>query len=115
MWRGSRLLGLAVVLCCGWNSGNAAEATGASAALRIEAVADGRCHILSEGGQLAVLHNDDPSRTIRYRLVRLFVDRPQGLMDGEIPPGTTPTKLGCTRVGGRAQTWQVKRAEFLEN
>lgn len=110
----SGLKWLSALLACGcFLPSQAAEQT-AAAALRIISVPDGRCHILSEGGQLTVLHNDDPSRTIRYRLVRLFVDRPQGLMDGEIPPGPAPVKLGCSKVGGRAQTWQVKRADFAQ-
>ena len=102
------------LLACGCFLPVASAEEAAQAALRIISVPDGRCHILNEGGELTVLHNDDPSRTIRYRLVRLFVDRPQGLMDGEIPPGPTPVKLGCSRVGGRAQTWQVKRADFAQ-
>lgn len=80
--------------------------------LRLETVLDGRCHNLSEGGKLIVMHNDHPSRTIRYRLLRLHVDRPQGLMDGSIQPGEPAQKLGCDRVGGRPQTWQIKRAQF---
>lgn len=104
---------LALFACGCFLSGAAAEES-AVASLRIVSVPDGRCHILSEGGELTVLHNDDPSRTIRYRLVRLFVDRPQGLMDGEIPAGPAPVKLGCSKVGGRAQTWQVKRADFAQ-
>ncbi len=102
------------LLACGCLSPVTGAEETAAAALRIVSVPDGRCHILSEGGELTVLHNDNPSRTIRYRLVRLFVDRPQGLMDGEIPPGPEPVKLGCSKVGGRAQTWQVKRADFAQ-
>ncbi len=81
--------------------------------LRFETVLDGRCQNLSEGGKLIVMHNDHPSRTIRYRLLRLYVDRPQGLMDGSILPGEPAQKLGCDRVGGRPQSWQVKRAQFV--
>ncbi len=80
--------------------------------LRFETVLDGRCQNLSEGGKLIVMHNDHPSRTIRYRLLRLHVDRPQGLMDGSILPREPAQKLGCDRVGGRPQTWQIKRAQF---
>lgn len=85
----------------------------AASFLRLETVLDGRCHILSEGGKLIVLHNDSP-RTIHYRLARLYVGRPQGLMDGSIQAGEGPQKLGCDTVGGRPQTWQIKRATFAQ-
>ncbi|MBM4227449.1 MAG: hypothetical protein FJ164_06850 [Gammaproteobacteria bacterium] len=80
--------------------------------LRLETVLDGRCHNLSEGGKLVVMHNEHPSRTIRYRLLRVHVDRPQGLMDGIIAPGEPAQRLGCDKVGGRPQAWQIKRAQF---
>lgn len=80
--------------------------------LRFETVLDGRCHNLSEGGKLVVLHNDHPARTIRYRLQRVHVGRPQGLVDGSIASGEPAQKLGCDKVGGRAQGWQIKRAQF---
>lgn len=80
--------------------------------LKFETVPDGRCQILSEGGKLTLLRNTHPSKTIHYRLVRLFVARPQGLMDGSVNPAEDVQKLGCDKVGGRAQTWQIKRAHF---
>lgn len=82
--------------------------------LTFETVLDGKCHILSEGGKLVLLRNTHPTRAIAYRLERRFVNRPQGLMDGTIGPGAETQKLGCDRVGGRAQTWKVKRAEFAQ-
>ncbi len=80
--------------------------------LLVETVPDGRCHNLSEGGKLVVLRNTHPTKSIRYRLLRLFIGRPQGLMDGSITTADGPQKLGCDKVGGRAQTWQIKRASF---
>lgn len=86
----------------------------ASAFLEFEPVLDGKCHILSEGGKLVLLRNTHPTRAIAYRLERRFVKLPQGLMDGTIGPRAEPQKLGCDTVGGRPQTWQVKRAEFAQ-
>ncbi len=112
-----RLPALLVATLCAvfaWE-GSADEPAGPAASfLAFETVPDGKCQILSEGGKLTLLRNTHPSSTIRYRLVRLFVARPQGLMDGEIEPAESVQKLGCDRVGGRAQTWQVKRASFAQ-
>jgi hypothetical protein len=74
---------------------------------------DGRCHNLSEGGKLRVMHNSHPDHPIKYRLVRMFAGKPQmGLAIGTIQAAESK-KLGCTRVDGREQTWVVERAELL--
>lgn len=114
--RGSRPL-LAALVCWGLapapHAAELRDETDPLPWLRLESVLDGRCHNLSEGGKLTVMHNEHPSRVIRYRLMRLHVDRPQGLIDGSIKPGEPAQKLGCDKVGGRAQTWQIKRAQFV--
>lgn len=108
------LLALLIVLAGGAGPAHSKETPlrPAAAFLKFEPVLDGKCHILSEGGKLVLLHNTHPTRAIVYRLERRFVKLPQGLMDGTIGPGAEPQKLGCDTVGGRPQTWQVKRAEF---
>ena len=82
--------------------------------LAFEELTDGKCQILSEGGKLVVMRNLHPERTIRYRLVRLFMDVPQGRLDGEIAAGEATQKLGCSRVNRRVQSWRVERATLLE-
>lgn len=84
----------------------------AANALVFEEQLDARCQNLSPGGKLVVLRNRDPERTIRYRLIRMFVDVPQGLIDGAIAPGDVPQPLGCNRVNDRHQYWRVERASF---
>ncbi len=91
---------------------HAAESGTAGDSLAFEDVLDGKCHILSEGGKLTLMHNRHSDARVRYRLVRLFVDRPQGLVDGEIGP-TETVKLGCNRVGSRPQTWRIVRASLV--
>jgi len=86
----------------------------AEAALEFEEKLDGRCYILSEGGKLVVMHNRSEAGSVRYRLVRLFADRPQmGRTTGVIGPGEE-IKLGCSEVDGRRQHWRVERASFVE-
>ncbi len=90
--------------------------TAAADALAFESVLDGRCQILSDGGKLRVVRNTDPARRVRYRLVRVFADTPQaGRVTGELGPGEGPVKLGCTRVDGREQRWEVLSAEFIDS
>jgi hypothetical protein len=96
-------------------TGPAPATTAAADALAFEAVLDGRCQILSAGGKLQVVTNTDPTRRVRYRLVRVFADTPQaGRVIGELGPGEGPVKLGCTRVDGREQRWDVLSAEFID-
>jgi hypothetical protein len=88
---------------------------GADSFLSFESLVDGYCHNLSERGKLRVMKNNHPSLPIRYRLIRYFVDvRQRGRTTGTVEPGGSPTKLGCTLVGGRPQRWEVERAEFIE-
>lgn len=91
----------------------AAADEAAAAGLVFEEQLDGKCQILSAGGKLVVLRNAHPDRAVRYRLVRMFHDVPQGRIDGTIGPGETPQKLGCNRVNGRRQFWRVERAAFM--
>ncbi|MGD9601928.1 MAG: hypothetical protein AB7O21_12480 [Gammaproteobacteria bacterium] len=109
----SQLVALAACVL-GFASAARAE-TAAADFIEFETVLDGKCHILSEGGKLTLMRNTHPAKPILYRLERLFVGRPQGLMDGVIPPGADAQKLGCDRVGGRPQRWRVKRARFVEH
>lgn len=82
--------------------------------LEFESQIDGKCHNLSAGGKLRVMHNRHPSKAIKYRLIRLFAGKPQaGRAMGVIEPEQSK-KIGCTLLDGREQTWQVDRAEFTE-
>jgi len=81
--------------------------------LSFEIKPDGRCHNLSEGGKLAVMHNSHPTKNISFRLTRYFVDvRQSGRATGIAAPAAEPVEIGCTAVGGRPQRWVVDRAEF---
>lgn len=82
--------------------------------LSFEEVGDGKCHILSEGGKLLVMHNKHPEKPIKFRLTRFFADvRQWGRATGTAVPGEKPTKLGCTQVDGRVQRWEIERANFV--
>lgn len=100
--------------CLLWLGASAALADNRAAQdfLTVKSQNDGRCQILSEGGKLVVLRNTHPDRSIRYRLVRYFMDVPQSRVVGAIAPGEEGQKLGCSRVDGRDQFWKIERAEF---
>ncbi len=83
--------------------------------LVFEAIADGKCQILSDGGKLVQVRNRHPSRRIRYRFVRYFAEVPQGRSVGVLEPDDAIQKLGCNRVDGRPQRWEVERAQFMGN
>lgn len=85
----------------------------AASFLEFASEADGRCQILSEGGQLRVLHNRHASRDIDFRLMRVFgAGKQQNRVVGTAPAGGEPVRLGCTRVDGRPQDWLLERATF---
>jgi hypothetical protein len=82
--------------------------------LSFEDTTDGRCQNLSPGGKLTVIRNAHPTKSIRFRLIRYFVDvRQQGRATGVLLPGGDPVKIGCSRVDGRKQRWVVEKADFL--
>ena len=90
-----------------------ADGQPATSFLDFQSEADGRCQILSAGGKLRVLYNRHDSRAISYRLMRVFGDgHRQGRVVGTAPAGGQPVPLGCTRVDGRPQDWQLERATF---
>jgi hypothetical protein len=81
--------------------------------LAFEAIEDGKCHILSEGGKLMLMHNNHPDAAITFRLTRYFADvRQWGRATGTAIPGEEAVKLGCTEVDGRPQRWEIERANF---
>jgi hypothetical protein len=86
----------------------------ASTELEFQAIDDGHCQNLSEGGKLQVMKNKHPSKPVKYRLVRYFAGTPQpGLIPGVAEPSGEEVKLGCTRVDGREQRWEIQRAVFV--
>lgn len=92
-----------------------APAEAASNYLKFSSRLDGKCQILSDGGKLRVMENTHPSRAIRFRLIRIFADKPQpGRAMGTIAPGDEPRALGCTLVNGWEQRWEVQVAEFAD-
>ena len=87
----------------------------AVAALEFERRDDGKCHILSEGGKLMLMHNKHAEKSVKFRLIRYFANvRQQGRVTGVAVQGEKPVKLGCTLVDGREQTWKVERATFID-
>jgi hypothetical protein len=74
---------------------------------------DMRCYNLSPGGQLRLLKSSHPSHRIRFRLVRYFAAIKQpGFVEGTLEPAGSRA-LGCTRVDGREQRWEIYTAHFI--
>lgn len=96
------------------NVADAAADTSAADYLSLEAVADGKCQILSEGGKLVIMRNTHPDRPIAYRLIRTFAKVPQSRVVGVVEPASDGQRLGCNRVDGRDQSWRIERAAFKE-
>ncbi len=83
--------------------------------IEFESVLDGRCQILSARGKLRVVKNTHPNKAIKYRFTRLFAGKRQaGLAMGTIEADGKPVKLGCTKVDGKDQTWEIKVVSFVE-
>lgn len=83
--------------------------------IKFASVLDGRCQNLSSGGKLRIVKNTHHDKTIKYRFVRMFAGRPQaGITKGILEPGEKVVKLGCTKVDGREQTWEIQILNFVE-
>jgi len=83
--------------------------------LEFYSVLDGKCQILSNCGKLRLVKNNHPDKAIKYRFNRIFAGKRQASMTiGVLEPGGKPVKLGCTKVDGREQTWEISVAKFVE-
>ncbi|MFK8067208.1 MAG: hypothetical protein AB8D52_03090 [Gammaproteobacteria bacterium] len=83
--------------------------------IEFESVNDGRCQNLSTRGKLRVVKNNHPDKAIKYRFNRLFAGKRQaGMAMGTIEADGKPVKLGCTKVDGKDQTWEIKVVSFVE-
>lgn len=74
----------------------------------------GRCQGLRRG-DIRMLRNTHPGKTIEYRMIRLLGGlRQASLIEDIIKPGDEGQKLGCEILDGREQTWEIVRARFVE-
>jgi hypothetical protein len=86
----------------------------ASTMLEFVAVQDSKCQILSEGGKLSQVRNTQEHRRIKLRLFRVFGNvRQGGPVVVEVEGGQT-LPLGCNRVDGREQRWEIINANFAD-
>lgn len=75
---------------------------------------DNECQKRSPSGRLRLVRNLHPEKTIKYRFVRIFTNvRQPGFTRGTLEPNDEPTQLGCTKISGRDQTWEIVKAEFI--
>lgn len=93
---------------------SSAENKDAASYLELYSEFNGRCQGLRRG-DIRMLRNTHPSKTIEYRMVRLLGGHRQAsLIQDTIKPGDEGQKLGCELLDDRKQTWQVVRATFVE-
>ncbi len=90
------------------------DPSGAVSFLRFASEPDGKCHNLSEGGQLIKITNEHAGRRIRLRLHRLFAGVRQGGLVVLDLSGRESASLGCSLVDGHGQSWEVERAAFSD-
>lgn len=74
----------------------------------------GKCMGLRRG-DMRVLVNNHPDKTLQYRLVRkLSGKRQASIIQDTIKPGNEGHKLGCELLDDREQTWEIVRAQYVE-
>lgn len=92
----------------------AAENNDPASFLEIYSEFNGRCQGLRRG-DIRMLRNTHPSKTIQYRMVRLLGGHRQAsLIQDTITPSDEGQKLGCEVLDDREQTWKVVRASFVD-
>ncbi len=75
---------------------------------------DNECQKRSPSGRLRMVKNIHPDKSIKFRFVRIFTNvRQPGFARGTLEPNHEPTLLGCTKISGRDQTWEIVKAEFV--
>jgi hypothetical protein len=75
---------------------------------------DNECQKRSPSGRLRMVKNIHPDKSIKFRFVRVFTNvRQPGFAGGTLEPNHEPTLLGCTKISGRDQTWEIVNAEFV--
>jgi len=75
---------------------------------------DGRCQGLRRG-DIRMIRNTHPSRSIEFRMVRMLGDKRQAsLIRDTIKPRDEGQRLGCEILDGREQTWKIIRARFVD-
>jgi len=74
----------------------------------------GKCMGLRRG-DMRVLVNNHPDKTIQYRLIRKVAGQRQAsIIQDTIKPGSEGHKLGCELLDDREQTWEIVRAQYVE-
>lgn len=74
----------------------------------------GKCMGLRRG-DMRLIVNNHPDKTIQYRLIRkLGGKRQASIIQDTIKPGSEGHKLGCELLDDREQTWEIVRAQYVE-
>lgn len=106
---------LAGLIVMGLTTAGAAESESAEDYLEFYKVPNNRCLSLMRGN-MRMMRNIHPEKTIEYRLVReLAGTRQASLIRDQIAPGEDGQALGCEKLDGLEQVWLIIRAHFVEN
>ena len=74
----------------------------------------GKCMGLRRG-DMRMMMNNHPDKAIQYRLVRKLAGKRQAsIIQDTIKPGSEGHKLGCELLDDREQTWEIVRAQYVE-
>jgi len=79
----------------------------------IEFFIDFGANCVARSAKQILVKNNHPSKAIKIKLVRYFGDvRQPGRSVYVLPPVTEALALGCDKIQGRTQRWDVHSAEF---
>ncbi len=93
------------------NNGEGTDAEGVKE--HLEFVTDFGANCVSRNAKQILIQNLHPSRLIKVKLFRYFGDvRQPGRASYTLAPGDEPLALGCDMIQGRAQRWDIHKAEF---
>ncbi|MBX2869447.1 MAG: hypothetical protein KTR18_12270 [Acidiferrobacterales bacterium] len=89
--------------------------TAGSAIDQLEFVTDFGANCVARNAKQILIQNIHPSKPVTVKLFRYFGDvRQPGRASYTLSPGDEPLALGCDKIQGRAQRWEIHKAEFAE-
>jgi len=79
----------------------------------LEFVIDFGANCTSRNAKQILIQNHHPSRSIKVKLFRFFGDvRQPGRASYILESGEEPLALGCDKIQGQSQRWEIHKADF---
>jgi len=95
------------------NTDNNIQNTVENAESHLEFITDFGADCVSRSAKQILIQNHHASKSVKVKLFRFFGEvRQPGRAVYVLPAGEEPLALGCDKIQGRVQRWEINKAEF---